>query len=112
MSAFSATDDQEMANLLVLAAATNGQLQWTAEETSLSFSCTTLANPSGCTTTVHLHNYNQDVDSDITNSPNEDGFHPRRESLPDTLLLDDLLYIETSSTPTSFELTLALENLD
>ncbi|KAK2759196.1 hypothetical protein CKAH01_16739 [Colletotrichum kahawae] len=112
MSAFSATDDQEMANLLVLAAATNGQLQWTAEETSLSFSCTTRNNPSGHATTVHLHNYNQDVESGITNSPSEDGSRPRRESLPDTLLLDDLLCIETSSTPTSFELTLALENLD
>ncbi|KAF0315855.1 hypothetical protein RB213_014368 [Colletotrichum asianum] len=115
MSAFSAADDQEMANLLVLAAATNEQFQWSHEaataETCLGLSYNSLTNPSGCETTVsHLDMYHQDFESVITNAPNGDGPHPRRESLPDTLFLDDLLCIE-SNTPTSFELTLALENL-
>lgn len=115
MSAFSATDDQEMAKLLVLAAATNEQFQWVHEtataETSLGLSYNSLTDPNGCETTVsHLDMYHQDLESRITNAPNGDGPHPRRESLPNTLFLDDLLCIE-SNTPTSFELTLALENL-
>ncbi|EQB55496.1 hypothetical protein CGLO_04571 [Colletotrichum gloeosporioides Cg-14] len=115
MSAFSATDDQEMANLLVLAAATNEQTLWAheaaTEKTSLGLSCNSLTKPSGCETTEsHLDMYHQDLESGITNAPNGDGPHPRRESLPDTLFLDDLLCIE-SNTPTSFELTLALEYL-
>ncbi|KAK1840063.1 hypothetical protein CCHR01_17316 [Colletotrichum chrysophilum] len=116
MSAFSATDNQEMANLLVFAAATTEQFQWAHEaatgETALGISGNRLTNPSGCETTVsHLDMYHQDLESArITNAPNGDGPHPRRESLPNTLFLDDLLCIE-SNTPTSFELTLALENL-